>query len=228
MTTDYLSNLLPEQLPANPLEWAEAWLREAERRADQPNPNAMTVATVDADGRPSARVVLCKSFVADPGYVVFYTNYESRKADEAFGQEDIAAVFHWDAMGRQVRLEGVAERSPIDESDRYFATRGVASRIGAWGSDQSQPLESRELLIEQIRRRAAELGVSLDDKGVPMPGTDVPRPPHWGGIRIWPRRVELWVDGADRIHDRAAWERELVSSDNGIQASPFEGQRLQP
>ncbi len=228
MTTDFLSNLLPEQLPDNPLEWAEAWLREAERRADQPNPNAMTVATVASDGRPSARVVLCKSFVADPGFVVFYTNYESRKAGEAFGQEDIAAVFHWDAMGRQVRLEGIAQASPIDESDAYFATRGVASRIGAWGSDQSQPLESRDALIEQIRSRAAELGVALDDKGVPVPGTEVPRPPHWGGIRIWPRRVELWVDGADRIHDRAVWERELVTTDSGITAGPFQGQRLQP
>ena len=226
MTTDYLSNLLPAELPSNPLEWAEAWLREAERRADQPN--AMTVATLSADGRPSARVVLCKAFVADPGFVVFYTNYESRKASEAFGQQNIAAVFHWDAMGRQVRLEGIAEASPIDESDAYFATRGVASRIGAWGSDQSQPLESRDALLQQIRGRAEKLGVELDDKGVPIPGADVPRPPHWGGIRIWPRRVELWVDGADRIHDRAAWDRELESAGDGIVAGPFTGQRLQP
>ncbi len=228
MTNDYLSALLPDPLPDNPLDWAQAWLHEAERRADQPNPNAMTVATIAEDGRPSARVVLCKSFMADPGFVVFYTNYESRKAREAFGQQKIAAVFHWDAMGRQVRLEGIAEASPIDESDAYFATRGVASRIGAWGSDQSQPLASRDQLLKQIRSRAAGLGIELDDKGIPTPGADVPRPPHWGGIRIWPQRVELWLDGADRIHDRAAWDRELHRSDDGFRPGPFKGQRLQP
>ncbi|MEM1174076.1 MAG: pyridoxamine 5'-phosphate oxidase [Pseudomonadota bacterium] len=228
MTENYLSDLLPDPLPDNPLAWAEAWLREAERRADQPNPNAMTVATTSDDGRPSARVVLCKAFVVDPGFVVFYTNYQSRKAQEAFGQQEVAAVFHWDAMGRQVRLEGVAEASPIDESDAYFATRGVASRIGAWGSDQSQPLASRDALLQQIRDRADKLGVALDAKGVPVTGADVPRPPHWGGIRIWPRRVELWADGADRIHDRAAWNRKLNRTDTGFEPGPFQGQRLQP
>ncbi|MEM6511442.1 MAG: pyridoxamine 5'-phosphate oxidase [Pseudomonadota bacterium] len=228
MNNDYLSALLPDPLPDNPLEWAEAWLREAERRADQPNPNAMTVATVADDGRPSARVVLCKAFAADPGYVVFYTNYESRKAHEVFAQRDVAVVFHWDAMGRQVRLEGVAEASPIEESDAYFATRGVGSRLGAWGSDQSRPLESRDALLRQIKRRAKELGIQLDEHGVPIPGADVPRPPHWGGIRIWPRRVELWVDGADRIHDRAVWERELDLSGESIVPGAFTGQRLQP
>jgi pyridoxamine 5'-phosphate oxidase len=230
MTDEMLAGKLPETLPTNPMHWAEAWLDHATREAVQPNPNAMTLVTVGDAQRPSARIVLCKSFVADPGYIVFYTNYESRKVSELTERADVAVVFHWDTMGRQVRLEGVAVRSPAAESDAYFHSRGFGSRLGAWGSDQSRPLGSRDALLAQIRERAGKLGVELDENGHPTDEATIPRPPHWGGIRIWPRRIELWIDGADRIHDRAVWQRTLDASDDeaSFEVSDWHGQRLQP
>lgn len=220
---------LPDTLPAEPMRWAEGWLAWATDDEVQPNPNAMTLITVDDDGQPSGRIVLCKQFVADPGYIVFYTNYQSRKATELFAHPDVAVVFHWDAIGRQVRMEGTAIRSPDSESDAYFRSRPAGSRLGAWSSDQSRPLGSRDALRAQLETRAAELGVELDADGAPAGEPDLPRPPHWGGIRIWPRRVELWVDGESRIHDRAVWERSLSSDGNGsFQCGPWSATRLQP
>jgi len=231
MTDDMLAMQLPETLPDNPMHWAEAWLNHATTEKVQPNPNAMTLVTVGEDLSPSARVVLCKAFVADPGYIVFYTNYESRKASELSERPDVAVVFHWDTLGRQVRMEGVAVRSPASESDAYFSSRGPGSRLGAWGSDQSRPLDSRASLLAQIRDRAASLDVELDEQDRPSDHAVIPRPPHWGGIRIWPRRIELWVDGADRIHDRAVWHRSLDAKpgdDASFAAGQWQGQRLQP
>lgn len=222
---------LPTPLPHNPLETLANWLDEATRRAVQPNPNAMSVATVDADGTPSIRVVLLKALVADPGYVVFYTNYRSRKGRAIEANPDVACCLHWDALGLQVRLEGVALPSPAEESDAYFASRDAASQLGAWGSDQSQPLASREALIAQTLARGRELGLpdttTLAD--VQPPEGALPRPPHWGGYRVWARAVELWVDGAARIHDRARWERSLARDTQG-QPHPgaWRAQRLQP
>lgn len=223
---------LPEQLPDDPLRWTEAWLREAAERAVTRNPNAMTLATVGADGRPSARVVLCKALVPDPGYLVFYTNYRSRKGRETEANPHVAAVFHWDALGRQVRIEGRALRSPAAESDAYFATRPWGSRLGAWGSDQSTPVASRAALVEQVRRRAAELGLALgaDTQTLAADAAPaIPRPPHWGGIRLWVAAVELWVEGMDRIHDRAVFRRELAPRDEwSCTAGPWQATRLQP
>lgn len=223
---------LPERLPDDPLRWAEAWLGEATTRAVTRNPNAMTLATVGESGRPSARVVLCKELVADPGYLVFHTNYRSRKGRELERNARAVAVFYWDALGRQVRVEGIAVRSPAAESDAYFATRPWGSQLGAWGSDQSTPLDSRAALIAQLRRRAAELGLALgDDVGTLAvePPPLIPRPPHWGGIRLWASAVELWIEGADRIHDRAAWTRDLTPLDaHSFAATPWSGRRLQP
>lgn len=223
---------LPERLPDDPMHWANAWLREAVARAQTRNPNKMTLATVSEDGRPSARVVLCKAFVPDPGYLVFHTNYRSRKGRELAANAQVAAVFHWDALGRQVRVEGPAVRAPEAESDAYFATRPWGSRLGAWGSDQSAPLGSRDALIAQIRRHAADLGLALGADTNTLaaePPPVIPRPPHWGGIRLWASAVELWIEGADRIHDRAVWTRELVPADpHSFSVSPWSGRRLQP
>ena len=219
---------LPVPLPEDPMHLADAWLREATEKAVRRNPNAMTLATVGADGQPSARIVLCKSLVPDPGYLVFYTNYHSRKGHELAGNPQVAALFHWDGLGRQVRIEGTAVRSPADESDAYFATRDPGSQLGAWGSDQSRPVESRNALLAQIRRRADELGVTMD--GEPdSRTTPVRRPPHWGGYRLWAHTVELWLEGRDRIHDRAAWRRELSRADeHNFHATAWTGTRLQP
>lgn len=225
MSEDFTASVLPETLPGEPMRWVEAWLDIAATRGVQRNPNAMTLATT-ADGRPAARVVLCKEFVAEPGYVVFYTNYHSRKMAEIDGNPEVAVTFHWDPLGRQVRIEGLACRSPAAESDAYFATRSRGSRLGAWASDQSRPIGSRAALERQLEARAAELGVTATgDAG----DADIPRPPHWGGVRVWARSVELWLEGDDRLHDRARWTRELEPPvDAACRAGPWSGTRLQP
>lgn len=231
MTSSQIADTLPAQLPGNPMHIAAAWLEEATSRAVRRNPNAMTLATAGADGQLSARIVLCKAFVADPGYIVFYTNYQSRKARDLAHDSRVAVLFHWDALGRQVRLEGLAVRSPDHESDAYFATRDPGSQLGAWGSDQSRPIQSRDALIAQIRARAAELGISPGSARAPDASARpaVARPPHWGGFRIWASAIELWLEGKDRIHDRALWRRQLERADAySYSGTPWTGTRLQP
>jgi len=226
------ANRLPDELPADPMHWADAWIKEAIAGEVQRNPTSLTLVTVDANGCPSARVVLCKEFVPDPGYFVFYTNYNSRKVKELEMHDKVAAVFHWDALGRQIRIEGLAVRSPETESDAYFRSREWGSQLGAWGSDQSEPLESREALVKQLRERAANLGLTVADDLQSLKGSEQPtieRPPHWGGIRVWAQVIELWIEGRDRIHDRGYWTRELVrASADSFSTTAWTGQRLQP
>ena len=223
---------LPDELPADPMHWAEAWIKEAIAGEVQRNPTSMTIVTVDGDSSPSARVVLCKEFVPEPGYLVFYTNYNSRKVKELETHDKVAAVFHWDALGRQIRIEGLAVRSPETESDAYFSTREWGSQLGAWGSDQSEPLESREAMVRQLRDRAVNLGLTVADDLQSLKGSKLPtieRPPHWGGIRVWAQAIELWIEGRDRIHDRGYWTRELVrASADSFNTTAWTGRRLQP
>ena len=205
------------------MHWAAAWLQLATDTKVQRNPNSMTIVTVGPGGKPSARVVLCKSFVPDPGYALLYTNYQSRKCAELADNPNASLVFHWDTLKRQIRIEGIAVVSPDAESDAYFASRDRGSQLGAWGSDQSRPIASREALLEQVQERAATLGM-LDD-----PDKPIPRPPHWGGIRVWANAIELWIEGTDRVHERARWTRELTpESDTAFAATPWVGTRLQP
>lgn len=232
LTNPYLAHRLPDDLPADPMHWAAAWLEDAARQCIQRNPNAMNLATISDDGRPSARVVLCKEFMPDPGYLVFYTNYGSRKVEELRTNPLVAVTFHWDALGRQVRIEGTAVFSPKAESDAYFASRDPGSQLGAWGSDQSAPLASREALLRQLALRAEELGLNLD---ADSPSTEnasrrtIARPAHWGGVRVWASAIELWIEGPDRIHDRARWERTLErGSGHGFAIGDWQGTRLQP
>lgn len=228
MPQQVAADFLPDTLPDNPLAVAADWLDEATSADIQPNPNAMTIATTDRDGLPSARVVLCKTLRPDPGYLDFYTNYGSRKAQQIDETGHVAVVFHWDAMSRQVRLEGRAVRVPQEESDRYFASRPRKSQLGAWASDQSQPIDSRAALLSQAKARAAELGIDDIEAATPV-NVAIPRPPHWGGFRIWPHACELWVEGAGRVHDRARWERRLKrDGERRFTASPWTGTRLQP
>ena len=147
---------LPDPLPAEPLELAARWLAEATAGKVQPNPNAMVLATVDAAGQPSARVVLCKQLEPVPGSLTFYTNYESRKGRELQQQPRAAVVMHWDALHRQVRVEGRITRVSADESDNYFATRNWQSRLGAWASQQSQPIASRAELLRKVAPRRCD------------------------------------------------------------------------
>lgn len=232
MINDETLSRLPSQLPDDPMHWADGWLKEAMTAGVQRNPNAMTVVSVGNDGQPSARVVLCKEFVPDPGYLVFHTNYRSRKSRELEADPKSAAVFHWDALGRQVRIEGMVVRSPEQESDDYFASRHWGSQLGAWGSDQSEPIDSKEALIRQVRERAESLGLALGDDTATLADGRAPviaRPPHWGGLRLWARNIELWIEGPDRIHDRGRWTREILrSSEHEFTVSPWRGTRLQP
>ncbi len=233
-----MSQLLPASLPAGPLELLAEWLDAAVSGQVQPNPNAMTLATVDRDGTPSARVVLLKDLVTSPGYAVFYTNYRSRKARAIDAEPRVAGCLHWDTMGRQVRLEGIATVSPESESDAYFASRDPRSQLGAWGSDQSEPVASRDQLLAQTERRARSLGLlgeqGLDtlfepDAEIATLAGGVPRPPHWGGYRIWLSAVELWCDGPGRIHDRARWTRLLTPVEPGVfRPGAWTANRLQP
>ncbi len=232
MTDPYLSQTLPQPLPDDPMHWADAWLKKASEDEVRRNPNSMTLATVDADGRPSSRVVLCKRFVPDPGYFVFYTNYNSRKGAELDVNPRVSVCFHWDSFGRQVRLDGIAVVSPAEESDAYFASRHWGSQLGAWGSDQSESVVSRDALLDQIRERARDLGVPVSDdlQSLVEPYDEtINRPMHWGGYRVWPDSVELWLEGRDRVHDRARWTRTLDRADeHSFVCGPWAGTRLQP
>jgi len=232
LTNPYLAQHLPDVLPGDPMHWAAAWLDEATSQSVQRNPNSMTLVTVADNGQPSARVVLCKDFVAEPGYLVFYTNYKSRKIRELDTNPQVAVTFHWDALGRQIRIEGTAVLSPAAESDAYFASRNRGSQLGAWGSDQSAPLTSREALLRQLRERAHELGLNVSDdvQSIENDGrTIIPRPGHWGGVRVWASAVELWIEGGDRIHERGRWQRTLDRKNEHVfVAGEWRGTRLQP
>jgi pyridoxamine 5'-phosphate oxidase len=222
---------LPEPLPANPLIVVADWLAQARLDAAQPNPNAMVLATVDARGHPSARVVLCKEIDTKRGGILFYTNYRSRKGRELEANGRAAAVFHWDHRHRQVRVEGSVEWLSDAENDAYFQTRPWQSRLGAWASEQSQPVESRQALERSVAVTARQFGIPYDGPGTAEPddaAVDVPRPPHWGGYRLRADAVELWVEGEFRIHDRALWTRSLGDGSGAGADLPWSVTRLQP
>ncbi|MGO7923408.1 pyridoxamine 5'-phosphate oxidase [Rhizobium ruizarguesonis] len=169
------------------------WLKEAE--ASEPNdPNAVALATVDEDGLPNVRMVLLKGF-DDDGFV-FYTNFESQKGREILGQKKAAMCFHWKSLRRQVRLRGPVEIVTDAEADDYFKTRARGSRIGAWASKQSRPLESRFALEKAVAEYTARYAIG-----------EIPRPAHWSGFRIRPTSIEFWKDQKFRLHDRVEFRR---------------------
>ncbi|HET9390134.1 MAG TPA: pyridoxamine 5'-phosphate oxidase [Steroidobacteraceae bacterium] len=227
------TELLPDPLPGEPLLVINRWLAESWKLRQQPNPNSMVLATVDPDGRPSARVVLCKEIVPQPGYLVFYTNYLSRKGMDLTRNPRAALVMHWDGLHRQVRVEGPVVQAPAADSDAYFASRPWQSRLGAWASAQSQPVASRQDLQAAVADAARRFGTPVPFGGAGEgPGVSdfvIPRPPHWGGFHIWAEAVELWVEGEARIHDRARWTRPLTKRADGLfDAGPWNSTRLQP
>lgn len=208
---------LPDPLPGEPMTLLADWLAEATRRSDQPNPNAMVLATCD-DGRPSARVVLCKEIEPTAGSLRFVSNYNSRKGRELAANPRAALVFHWDHLCRQARLEGNVEKASAADSDAYFATRPRDSQVGAHASNQSEPVQSMAVL----RSRAGEVRARFGSG-------PVPRPAHWGGYVFWAETVELWVGGLGRLHERARWSRELSAVCNARPvAGPWSVTRLQP
>ncbi len=227
----YWTETLPDPLPSNPLFVAAQWLAQAQADAAQPNPNSMVLATVDARGHPSARVVLCKDIDAKLGHILFYTNYRSRKGRELESNRRAAVVFHWDHRHRQVRVEGTVDSLSDAENDAYFLTRPWQSRLGAWASEQSQPVESREALKRSVTAAARRFGIPYEGPGTAEPedvAVDVPRPANWGGFRLCADAVELWVEGEFRIHDRARWTRSLPDRHGGGSDAPWSVTRLQP
>jgi pyridoxamine 5'-phosphate oxidase len=178
---------------ADPLDQFATWLQQA-LDAQLPEPNAMTLATVDADGRPSTRVVLIKGF--DARGIVWYTNYESRKGRELASNPHAALQFHWVELERVVRIEGRVEKASEAESDAYFKTRPLDSRIGAWASPQSQVIASRAVLVANAAKYGAQFLLNP------------PRPPHWGGYRLDPDRFEFWQGRKSRLHDRLRYRLE--------------------
>jgi len=200
----YERDALEEDAAAlDPLRQFQAWMDEA-FAAKVPEPNAMTLATVGADGRPSTRIVLIKGF--DARGIVWFTNYDSRKGRELAVHPFAALQFHWVELERVVRIEGAVERVDAAESDAYFASRPLDSRIGAWASPQSEVISSRGVLVANAARYAAKFLM------------DPPRPPHWGGFRLRPEAWEFWQGRKSRLHDRlryrldnGAWVRERLA-----------------
>lgn len=226
VTTDLydIEQSLPDPLPTEPMPLFRTWFDEAHAKRIQPNPNAMALATIDPDGQPSVRTVLCKDIDEPAGRVTFYTNRRSRKGKALEREPRVALLFHWDAFDRQVRIEGRVTPTTDAQSDAYFKSRRIESRLGAWASDQSEPIGSREELLAKVADVMSRFGVNLDN----LETTDIPRPPHWGGYHVWAHRIELWVGGPGRVHDRARWERELTARADRYIGGPWSVTRLQP
>lgn len=190
----------------DPFAIARSWLEEA-RKSEPNDPDAVALATVDSDGLPNVRMVLLREI--EQTAFVFYTNYESAKGRELDSAGKAALVFHWKSLRRQIRVRGLVSREEGPQADRYYESRALQSRIGAWASQQSRPLKSRATLMAEVAKAGAKHGTRPE------------RPPFWGGFRITPLEIEFWADGAFRLHDRFRWTRTELSQ-------PWQIDRLNP
>lgn len=181
----------------DPFALAQNWLDEATEQ-EIADPNAIALATVDASGLPNVRIVLLKAIESDA--FVFYTNYESAKGTELSETPKAAFTMHWKTLKRQIRARGLVEREDGEAANAYYRSRALQSRLGAWASQQSRPLSSREALMADVAKAAVRHG------------TDPDRPPFWGGFRLRPLEMEFWADGAFRLHDRFRWRRESLDA----------------
>ena len=193
--TEQTASLTKLAADRDPIEQFDRWLKELSHHGvSELDTISMTLATADENGQPSARIVLLKSY--DHRGFVFYTNYHSRKGRELDQNSRVSLLFYWPAVARQVRIEGKVEKVSQEESDQYFASRPLGSRIGAWASEQSRPVENRELLEKRFEEFSEKFG------------DNVPRPPHWGGYRVKPATIEFWQGRDNRLHDRLRYSRQ--------------------
>lgn len=222
-----MCKMLSRSMTKNPLLLLQSWLNEATESDLQPNPDTMAIATADSEGVPNARMVLCKEINAEKGYVVFYTNYNSVKSIEIKENPKSSALFHWDKLGYQIRIRGEILQSPDEENDAYFATRSLGSQVGAWASDQSNPVENRQALDDQFQQILDRF--NLTNESITRNEQKIPRPPYWGGYRLWIEEVEFWLNRKDRLHDRLHFKRSLTISSKGIETGDnWTVKRLQP
>ena len=223
---------LPSELPIDPMPILASWFDEAVAAKATPNPDAFTLATSTPDGRPSARIVLCKSIDVRRGAIVFYSHRTGRKGRELEANPHAAAVFHFDHQGRQARVEGAVSLLSDEASDAYFARRSVLARVGAWASHQSEPIANRRVLLDAVREAAKRFGVGIAELLESSSDRPIPRPPYWGGFALHAARVELWIGGDGRLHDRAVWNRTIGPASEalsqGSEAGPWTSTRLFP
>ena len=212
---------LAEPLPPDPMPLFTQWFQDGMREtsASVPMPDAMALATATREGEPTVRYVLCKHIDPIGGAVHFFTNFQSRKASDLTENPRAAGVFYWPAKARQARLEGSVQRLTDDQNDAYFATRPLISRIGAWASQQSRPLESRAAFVRDLIEACKHLHVDPGALFSAGPAIHVRRPPHWGGFRLQVQRIELWIGAEGRLHDRAEWVRDTALAPDSWRAT---------
>ena len=222
-----MRKILSQSMTQNPLLLLQSWLNEAMELDLQPNPDTMAIATSNSQGLPNVRMVLCKEINTEEGYVVFYTNYNSVKSLEIKENPKCSALFHWDKLGYQIRIRGEILQSPDEENDTYFASRHLGSQVGAWASNQSNPVEDREALDDQFKKILDRF--NLTSESITRNEQKIPRPPNWGGYRFWIEEIEFWLNQKDRLHDRLHFRRALTISSEGIETEKkWTVKRLQP
>jgi pyridoxamine 5'-phosphate oxidase len=194
---DYqLKSLSELEVNNNPFSQFSSWWDEAVQ-SEIDEVNAMTLSTITNEGRPSSRIVLLKGF--DAKGFVFFSNYNSSKAQQISSNSHVSLLFFWKELERQIRIDGVCSKVSAEESDAYFHSRPIGSRLGAWASPQSEKIKDREVLVQRLASVTQEFGL------------DVPRPPHWGGYQVVPTRIEFWQGRSNRLHDRILYEQQELS-----------------
>ena len=199
----------------NPLSTLQDWMKKVSDSDTQPNPNCMTVSTVDSNGLPNSRMVLCRELNIEEGHLTFYTNYSSIKSKELESNAKCSVLFHWDKFGLQVRLRGTAIRCSNSKNDAYFSTRALGSQVAAWASDQSKEIESLEMMDTSYQKIMDKFKINnlAND-----PEKEIPRPDFWGGYEIWVGEIELWKNQKNRFHDRLKFTRNISIENGNIEA----------